>query len=1060
MPVLNITCFGHFQTRKDGELIRNFDTDKTRALLAYLAVERDRVHTRSRLAGLLWSDQPEDQALHNLRQTLSYLRKALGETPNAPVFLQVERDTIGLNPTASVQVDVHIFESKLKSALRYYPQPDGRRRFNPLHLQAAIDIHHEPFLDQMVLEGSPLFEEWAMLMREQLVQCCVEGLSVLATYYERRCEYTLARQIISRIINLTPWEESAHAEMMRLLAVDGHRSAAQNQYLLLRRFLSEHLGVEPSHQTKTLFDAIHSGLGVMSKPAATRHNLPREGLPFVGRHTELTELADALIDPENRLITLLGPGGVGKTRLALEAARLQIGVFSDGVFFVPLRKTCAPEQLINALAEASDFKFTEQQSPQAQITNFLRRKNLLLVLDNFEQLLANPENAALLAHLLAETTSVTFFVTSRERLNLREESIIPLQGLSLPDRLETENQVNQSEALALFLRRARQVNHNFELDQKTLPAAIQICHLLDGLPLGIELAAAALYRCTCDELAQALMQDLDILQSSAINTPPQHASLRAVFEVSWQLLTAEERSVFEKLALFHGGFSLEAALQIACAKKDTLDALVAKSLLRKGADDRYDLHETLRQYALEKLSINAAEKEAAENRHTTYYVDLLDKMRASIKGSGQIETLDQLQCELDNAHLAWNRSIAARDGKSLENCAETLYQFFNIRSRFAEGVAWFSAAVSALEDSPANEFPRAVLLSRQGSLFQRLRQHDHAMRALSRSQAILSKREDLSELGFCLIGLGGVRLRLKDFASALDCSRQAQEMCKRANNPDGYSYALYLEGLILNRMGDFDAATPLVEHAVITASQSGNPRRSIAPLNLLGDIASIRGDYPAAERIFSEVAETCRKLRDQYNLGIVINNLATVYHLTGRYSLAQQAYEESLSICREQGDRDGEALAMNNLGELAVARGRFEEAAVLSQQALTIAEEIGEEWTIVVCLLNLGEAASGAGHYALAMDYYRRAASLAMEINSSDHTARIAVNAARALQCNGNENAAVALLQAALAHPATEQVEREKAIGWLSEMKISAQSGEDERLLDQAVYTYLLNEAN
>jgi predicted ATPase len=1050
MPALHITCFGDFETHVDDRLIRGFDTDKTRALLAYLAVERDRAHTRAHLAGLLWSDQPDEMALHNLRQALSYLRKALGETPGTAVFLQVERDTIRLNPQAQVQVDVHDFEAGLATAYRHFDQRDGCGRLNPLRLRSVLELHRGPFLDQVTLEGSPLFDEWASLRREQLLQRCVEGLARLAEFHERRCEYHQARDVLQRLLRLTPWEENAHAALMRLLALDGQTGAAQTQYMLLRRYLRENLGVEPSAQSQALFESIRAGGLPSPRFPAARANLPQGGLPFVGRDSELADLSDEIIDPECRLLTLLGPGGAGKTRLALEAARQQVGAFPDGVYFAPLREARDAGQMLTALAGALEFNFSDQGTPAEQLGDFLRRKNLLLVLDNFEQLLADPQCPALLAELLGKAPAVTFVVTSRERLRLREECVFEIDGLSLSGDGQEE-----PEALALFARRARQVQRAFALDGENRPAAEHICRLVGGLPLAIELAAATLWGRTCAELAGSVQRDLDELASGAADAAPQHASLRAVFDVSWRLLDDAEQDAYTRLAVFRGGFDGEAAHAVAAAETVTLNSLVGKSLLRHGADGRYDLHETLRQYAAEKLAADAEIARAVRETHATYYAQLLIGLRAGLRAAGQVQALNRVQCELDNARLAWEWLIARRDGPALAACAESLYQFFNIRSRFLEGAGWLGDAAAALEGMERAEGWLAVLLARQGSLLQRARQHEEALAVLERSQALLSGMDEPLEMGFCLIGLGGVHLRRKDFEQALAAARQAQALFEHGGSPDGLSYALYLQGLIFDRMGEFEVARPLVERAVNAARQSGNPRRMIAPLNLLGDIACSQGDYATAERNFVDALEISRQLDDRFNLGILVNNLATAYHLTGRYELAEGAYRESLLICREQGDQDGEALALNNLGELAVARGKYAEAESLSLQALAIAEELGEEWTIIVCLYNLGEAASAAGAHARALERYRRGAALALEVSAVDQAARIAVNAAHSLWLNGERAAAEALWQAALAHPAIEQAEREKALGWLAELGGTPPEAEDEALLEAALRRWL-----
>jgi predicted ATPase/DNA-binding SARP family transcriptional activator/Tfp pilus assembly protein PilF len=1055
MPALSIFCFGDFEVRLDGESVRNFDTDKTRALLAYLAVERHRAHTRAHLAGLLWSDQPEERALHSLRQTLSYLRKALHETPNVAVFLLVERDSIRLNPAAQVWVDVQAFNQGLDAAYRHYHNRDGFGRLNPQRLCEALDLYRGLFLDQVILEGSPLFDEWSSLLREQLNRRCVEGLALLAEFYERRCEYGLARQTMDRILRLTPWDEAAHSQMIRLLAVDGQWSAAQNQYVLMRRCLREYFGLEPSEQTAVLFEAIRSQSPVFPRFGPVRHNLPDAGLPFVGRSAELTELMDSIIDPECRMLTLLGPGGVGKTRLALEAARRQVGVFPDGVFLAALRGVNTAEQLSIVLADALGCNFSDQRSPSAQLSDFLRRKNLLMVLDNFEQLLTDPDSVSLLAELLVEAPAVMFLVTSRERLNLREECIFAVDGLTCPDGAGIKEPLETYEALTLFLRRARQVKRDFQLDAENLTAAAQICRLVGGLPLGIELAAAMLWSRTCTELAAAVQANLDTLEGNAANAPIYHGSLRRVFAVSWQLLNPIEQQAFARLSIFRGGFTLDAAIQVTGVNIETLDALVGQSLLRRANDGRYDLHETLRQYAAEKLDGIPGELQALHRQHATYYVDLLSKMEGSTKGSGQIEALTLLQLELENAQVAWNWLISNDCAAQLAACVESLYQFFNIRGRFIEGIAWFQLAIVALEALPYEHLALAMMLSRQGALAYRIRQMDIAGAALERSREILIELGQHSELAFCLISLGGVQFRRKDFATALTSSQQSLEIYRQTGNLSGQAYALYLQGLILNRLCDFYRSKPLFEESVQVARRADDPRRTIAPLNLLGDIACFQGDYVAAERFFEDGINVSRQLNDRFNLGILINNLATVFQMTQRYAQAQSAYEESLSICREQGDRDGEAMALNNLGELAVARGEFKHAISISGQALVIAEEMGEDRTIAICLNNLGEATCAMGDYEQARAYFQRGIGIAVGIQATDLTARLTINMAPVFQQRGERKIAIELLRAALAHSATEQTEREKAIRRLTEMGTRPEMITDDSLLEEVVRRHM-----
>jgi DNA-binding SARP family transcriptional activator len=421
----------------DGEPVVNFETDKTRALLVYLAVESSRPsqwrrpHRREHLAGLLWSDIPEKRALQNLRQTILYLRKALREDRAAIPCLIATRDEVLLNPAVDYWLDVKAFNGALDEAYRHYRRRNGQGWLNIRPLQRGLAQFQDEFLEQFYLSGSSLFDEWASLQREEHNRRTIEALALLADYHQRRSEFALARQAAARIVELAPWEETAQAQMMRLLAMDKQWSAAQNQYIILRRYLREQLGVEPSQATTSLFDEIritatHNTI-IQSHFPLARHNLPNTPTPFVGREAVLDFLSERLSDPECRLLSLLGPGGIGKTRLALEAAHAQVGIAADGVFFVPLGSISSREHIPSAIADALGFVFTERGDPQTQILDYLRNKEILLVLDNFEHLLAAQGSTGLLSEILRQTSRIKLFVTTRERLYLQEECVCPLE---------------------------------------------------------------------------------------------------------------------------------------------------------------------------------------------------------------------------------------------------------------------------------------------------------------------------------------------------------------------------------------------------------------------------------------------------------------------------------------------------------------------------------------------------------------------------------------------------------------------------------------------------------
>jgi predicted ATPase/DNA-binding SARP family transcriptional activator/Tfp pilus assembly protein PilF len=1069
MAGMRINCFGHLRIETDGQSIDRFETDKARALLVYLAIENGHPQRRSHLAGLLWSDQSEEQALHSLRQTLSSLRKTLGDHSSTNPFIIAERDRVQINPANSVWVDVLAFRSGLAAAYRHYQRRQQCLGLNVRRLSATMALRQAPFLDHFELKGSPLFNEWLALLREELDQRSVEGLSLLAQVYERRGEYALVHEVAQQIIKINPWDETAHTQLMRLYVQAGQWGAAQNQYQALRRFLNEQLGVEPSRETNRLFEQIRAAgpnpPAALLQFEADPSNLPVSATPFIGREKELDEITDLITDPAARLLTLLGPGGIGKTRLALEAARQQVGLFNDGVFFVPLVVVSSVDQVHASIADALGLVLAEQSQPQARLIDYLREKQLLLVLDNYEQLLGDIQATQPVLEILKQAAGVTLLVTSRERLMLQEEWIYPVPGLGYPSGLPTEilsttELVARYDALDLFYRRACQARHGFTLDSTTLPSVVSICQMLDGLPLGVELAAAAIWDQPCSIIAEKITSDLNTIGALASNVQPRHRSLWAAFDVSWQLLTTVEQALFCRLAVFRGGFTLQAAQQVAQATPDLLAALVNQSLVRSDTHGRYELHEAVRQYAFEKLAA-AGCMEDSRAAHAHFYSAFLAEQRQALVGHAQKQSLADIQVELSNISPAWDWLLQNLRIAEILSCIDPLYQFFNIRSRFNEGIAMLHPVIALLEENTNPETGQALetalgmVLARIGSLAYYSRQNTLAIETLERSREIFTRLNHPTELAFCQNTLGGVYLRSKNFARAQACAQQNLDYYRQVGDPLGENRALYLLGLIQNRLGKLRESKEYFLAAVAAGRRVEDRRRLTAPLNMLGDIACTEGDYAEAEILFKESLTIARDLEDLFYQAIVLNNLANVYHYNHQFPLAREAYEDSLSICLEIGDRDGEAMALNNLGELAVVQGEFSQAIVFSEQALQIARQVGEEWTIVVCLNNLGEANCGLGKYEVALKYLVEAIRTAWEIGAVDCVARFAVNAGRCFQLQGRRPEAQALYLAALAHSATEHDACEKATGWLKEMNVDALVNDDDHALEGAI-THLI----
>ncbi len=441
MTHLTLGVLGALQvTLPDGSTAR-FESDKTRALLAYLAVEADRPHRREALIGLLWPDDPEQTARHNLRQALFSLRQTIGDAAAQPPYLYITRDEIQFNTASDFVLDVASFNAHLAATASHdHSRLDACAVCAP-RLQQAVDLYRGKFLQEFFLEDSAEFEEWALVRRETLHQRALEALTNLADYYEQRGDLGATQRCALRQLELDPWREQAHRQMMRVLALEGQRGAAIVQYETCRRVLAEELGVEPSNETRELYEQIRAGswkLGVGSWKQPPREasnlqsptiNLPVPLTPFVGRERELADLGRLIADPACRCITLVGPGGIGKTRLAIETASQMKDVFADGVYFVPLAPANSTRFIVPAIADAIGFAF-QSEGPadlRTQLFSYLKEKQALLLADSLEHLLAEP-GIEVLAELLVNAPQVKLLITSRESSGLQGEWVFEVQG--------------------------------------------------------------------------------------------------------------------------------------------------------------------------------------------------------------------------------------------------------------------------------------------------------------------------------------------------------------------------------------------------------------------------------------------------------------------------------------------------------------------------------------------------------------------------------------------------------------------------------------------------------
>ncbi|MGD8475493.1 MAG: BTAD domain-containing putative transcriptional regulator, partial [Anaerolineae bacterium] len=697
MTRLSVRLLGTLQITLEGTPATGFQSNKERALLAYLSEESQQPHTREKLAGLLWPERTESAARNNLRRALSNLRRTIGDRVQGgePLLLVTHR-TICLNSAADTWIDTQAFRNLLAAP----------RHPSPARLEQAIDLYHGGFLEGFFLADSPAFEDWSVMCRERYQRLMREMLHLLVEQYQAQGDHERALQLAWRLVDLEPSWEEAHRQLILLLALSGRRSEALAQYLRCRRLLAEELDVAPSPETTSLYEEIRDGNLTVSAPSQQRqlaptHNLPLSSGPFVGRETDMAQIKNCLQDPTCRLLTLVGAGGMGKTRLALEAVRDWISQLQEdrpeGVTLVSLAPVQTAEAISAAIAQAADFPLSPGGEPGQQLLETLRPKRWLLILDSFEHLL---DGAGFVAEILRTAPHVRILVTSRARLNLRGEYCFPVSGIDYPQQIPHDaQQARGFAAIELFLQAAHQVQPDFAPANTDLGEIARICRLVEGMPLGILLAAAWSGMIGPSDIAAEIDKGLDFLEADWPDVPERQRSLRAVFDRSWHLLNEREQEVFQTLSIFAGGFTRAAAQQVSGASLHELKRLVDRSLLQVSPSGWYDMHELLGQYAIGKLDSRGKVGTVARDLHAAYYIAALERWEADLFGSRQQEAMIEMEADIDNLSAAWTWTVERGQVARLARPMWVLVQFYWHSGRYREAEATFSATSAAAEAS-------------------------------------------------------------------------------------------------------------------------------------------------------------------------------------------------------------------------------------------------------------------------------------------------------------------------------------------------------------------------
>jgi predicted ATPase/class 3 adenylate cyclase len=743
-----------------------------------------------------------------------------------------------------------------------------------------------------------------------------------------------------------------------------------------------------------------------------RSSLPASPTAFIGREEELAALDELITAPESRLVTIVGPGGMGKTRLAVEAATTQLLNSELDVCFVPLAPLSTAEHISSAVAEAVGIQFYEGDEPKQQLLDYFRRRQMLLVVDNFEHVL---DGANLMGEILRAAPGVKIVVTSREKLNLQEETRFRLEGMDFPD-WETgtdsaaPDQAFEYSAIKLFLQSARRARPGFELQASDLNAVAHICRLVGGMPLAILLAAAWVEMFSPKEIAAEINQSTDFLATELRDVPDRHRSVRAVFESTWKQLSEAEQKIFMRLSVFRGGFRREAAQAVAKANLRTLIALVNKSLLRRDPEfGRYEIHELLRLYAREHLEATGM-ADGIFAAHGAYYTGFMEERLGRMLGPEQVTALDEIEAEFEDVRQAWRWAVANKDYAAIDRASESLFVFSDMRSREHEGEELLRLARERLAPQPGEEPHPAwgrLLLPWYDILLQSKGKPEDVEEIESQAKSMLAFAEQRGDR----LGMAHALLLRGHFAEP------------------GDALEMYEQALVL---------IPRLDDSFWVRIRIGFCYRALRK-------------YQKALNAFQQSYERGREIDEKEKMGWSLFNFGETEIFIGDHSNAEGRWRQANRLFRQVGTSLGVAWTNIDLSLMALLKGDFEESGSLVEEALDIANDANRP------LSSMNQALVLLGYLALVEEDYQEGQRLFEKVLSVSATsAEASLGLVFAAYGLGDYRLARCRLQEALGSPSPYRTPATAALILPAAALILAQEGEWERAIELFALTYEL----
>ena len=929
---LHLFLLGAFRIERAAQTI-HLPTRKVESLLAYLALHPE-PHAREKLAALLWGDVTDEQARASLRTALGVLRKELGDD-----ILFTDRETIQFNPEFPLWVDAREIQ---RIANREWQMAETSSAIS--HLQSAISHYRGDLL-------TDFYDDWIAPERERLRTLYLDALLRLAQTARSQSQYARAIEFAQKVLASDPANEKAYQHIIFCLAAIGDRIGALKQSDECAKKLRDELGVEPSEETIALRDQIEQALTGKAREALFT-NVPVPLTSFIGRTHERAEVKRLL--ETTRLVTLVGAGGCGKTRLAIQVATDLAGrdappgrLYKDAVWWVDLAPLSDAALVPQAIATVFNLQESSGVPLPTVLVSYFHAKELLLVLDNCEHLIA--ACAQLVETLLHACAELKVLTTSREALGITGEVVWRVPSLSIPDpRRASFDELIQSDAVQLFAQRAQALVPRWKLDGNA-PTVARVCARLDGIPLAIELAAVRVKTLQVEQIAERLDDRFGLLTMGSRTALPRHQTLRATMGWSYDLLSDAERALLRRLAVFAGGWTLEAAEAICgnaegrrtedegvCRSSsvlrperllDLLTSLIDKSLVvveTRGNATRYRLLETVRQYAREKL-LEANEAEAYSRRHRDWFVQLAEHAAPKLHGREQLEWCERLDLEIENLRIALTWSLEQTDRDSVEmtlRLAGALVWWWLIRGYWDEARTWLERSLENRASTPARAMPLlglGLMESNTGTPGRQPALYDEAL-ALYRQQG------DKWGIAFAASFSGwegGDPAKVS--ASHEEARTIAQELgdewlAARVDIGQGLHYA---------HRGDSALARALFESALVHARRSGDRWFIANALSNAADVARDQGDYDRATVLLTESLELRRELGNQNSIAGQLHGLGIVAWRRHDCRQAEALLRQAIALLREMGNTHGVVQCLWIFGRVAVTEQRYECAARL-----------------------------------------------------------------------------------------------------------------------------------